>query len=122
MAPQSLLDRLLSFLPFFYSEGAIQMIPNLLFHLVLVFLAFAGWRRHHAPGFLLLLVAWSFALGTDVLYLGLLAAHGSISYAQQNLVHLARALGSISWTFTAAGLWQLVYRTRVLPSEPGREP
>ena len=118
MAPQSLLDRLLSFLPFFYSEGAIQMIPNLLFHLLLVFLAFSGWRRHHNPGFLLLLVAWSFALSTDLVYLSLLVAHGSIS--SQNIVHLARALGSIGWTFTAAGVWHLVYRTRILPAESER--
>jgi len=119
MTENSVLERLLAFFLSSHSPG-MQMLPSILFHVLALGLTFAGWRRHRATGFLLLFAAWSLGLLADFVYLRMISDSGG-STDSMHLIPLARAMGYIAFILIGAGLWHLVYRTRLLPSEAGRE-
>ena len=128
MVQQSFSDWLLSLVDPKASPVLDLIFPTLFYllvHLLLVWVAYAGWRRHRTRGFLLLLTAWSSALFAHFInlyafILHLLFIQSDLTRDSEKLYGLAQALRYLSVVFTAAGVWHLVYRTRILPAESER--
>ena len=121
MNSPSLLDLLRSF--FHPSQGTslLQMLPSILFDLAAMWLSFAGWRRHRASGFLLLLAGWSVDLIATLIFMYWNMHYSPVGPNMVSLLGFGRALNIICCIFIIAGLVCLVYYTRILPAEPGQE-
>ena len=113
MTQNSLLDTLLSLLGGFAQPWLAAMIPNLLFRLAGLWLAIAGWRRHRAPGFLLLLVSSVIGLVSVAMLMAVYAKGPNVS----PLASIASQIGYIAAIFGTAGIWHFVYRARFAPPE-----
>ena len=122
MTQNSLLDTLLSL--FTYSLPSswwpLRIMPYLLIHLVGMWLTMVGWKRHRAPGFLLLFAGASIGLLSTLLWLPFTAVtlHTPPNNFTSNLFGIVTQLNIIELIFDTAGIWHFVYRARFAPREP----
>src|SRR5678815_1018893 len=107
MASNPILDALLSFFNGAWRNGAIMMLPWLLFDVCEIWFGAVGWNRQRAVGFL-----WFLAAGATGLIAGGISLSAMIAGPQgmSSLFHVSSALHFSAGIFLVTGLGMLAYR------------
>ena len=117
MVSNSILDTLLSFFNGAWRNGAIMMLPWLLFDVCEIWFGAVGWSRQRAVGFL-----WFLAAGATGLIAGGISLSAMAAGSQgMPLFNVSSALHFIAGIFMVTGLGMLAYRAAA-PSNPPAAP
>lgn len=114
----SLLDRFLRLYGDLSHTWLPGMPPHLLILLVGMWLAVVGWKRHRAPGFLLLLAASVIGLAANSTFIVFYGDGSEFTPERARLASISFQIGIIAEIFGAAGIWHFAYRARFAPPLP----